>query len=300
MSSVKNAFFMIAVAAFSASGQATRTWVSGVGDDANPCSRTAPCKTFAGAVSKTAAGGEINALDPGGFGTLAITKSIRIDGSATIANVLANGTHGIVINAGSNDIVVLRGITIKGDNVAGTQRGIRFISGKQLIIENCEIYGFGQRNISIEPTVDSSVSILDTNVNAGVSNGVMVQPQTGVQARVTLDNVRITNNANYGLLAYPGGSVLIRNSVISHNGLSGVRVDGSTGSTTVDLDTTALFQNGTGITVVTGGAATTRISNSTIVGNGVGLDGLVTSFSNNRIVGNGTGNGPPSSTLPLQ
>jgi hypothetical protein len=65
-----------------AQAQATRTWVSGVGDDANPCSRTAPCKTFAGAISKTAPGGEIDALDPGGFGALTITKSITIDGAA--------------------------------------------------------------------------------------------------------------------------------------------------------------------------------------------------------------------------
>jgi hypothetical protein len=63
-----------------ANAQATRTWVSGVGDDANPCSRTAPCKTFAGAISKTAPGGEIDALDPGGFGALTITNAITIDG----------------------------------------------------------------------------------------------------------------------------------------------------------------------------------------------------------------------------
>ena len=66
------------VAGSLAHAQATRTWVSGVGDDANPCSRTAPCKTFAGAISKTAAGGEINVLDPGGFGAVTITKSITI------------------------------------------------------------------------------------------------------------------------------------------------------------------------------------------------------------------------------
>jgi hypothetical protein len=64
-----------------AQAQATRTWVSGVGDDANPCSRTAPCKTFAGAISKTAPCGEISVLDPGGFGAVTITKSITINGT---------------------------------------------------------------------------------------------------------------------------------------------------------------------------------------------------------------------------
>src|SRR6201991_3337060 len=81
-----------------AHAQATRTWVSGVGDDANPCSRTAPCKTFAGAISKTAAGGEINCLDPGGFGTVTITKSMTIDCSATLGSILASGTNGVNIN----------------------------------------------------------------------------------------------------------------------------------------------------------------------------------------------------------
>src|ERR1700682_6162057 len=81
------------------SAQATRTWVSGVGDDANPCSRTAPCKTFAGALPKTAPGGEIDSLDPGGFGTVTIGKSITIDGGGgQVASVLVSGTNGIVIS----------------------------------------------------------------------------------------------------------------------------------------------------------------------------------------------------------
>src|ERR1700690_2213283 len=99
---------MLAVAP--AHGQATRTWVSGVGDDANPCSRTAPCKTFAGAISKTAAAGEINVLDPGGFGAVTITKPISIynDGVGE-AGVLVSGTNGINISAAATDIVNLRG-----------------------------------------------------------------------------------------------------------------------------------------------------------------------------------------------
>src|SRR5215510_962417 len=96
-----------------AQAQATRTWVSGVGDDANPCSRTAPCKTFAGAISKTAAGGEINVLDPGGFGAVTITKPISII-SQFEAGVLVSGTNGIVVSAGTNDKVLLEGLDIEG------------------------------------------------------------------------------------------------------------------------------------------------------------------------------------------
>src|SRR3989475_7600901 len=89
----------------SASAQVTRTWVSGVGDDVNPCSRTAPCKTFAGAISKTAARGEINVLDSGGFGAVTITKAITIDGGAAFASVLAAGTTGIIVNAPAGEMV---------------------------------------------------------------------------------------------------------------------------------------------------------------------------------------------------
>src|ERR671915_2281890 len=98
----------------SASAQATRTWVSGVGDDANPCSRTAPCKTFAGAISKTAAKGQINCLDPGGFGGVTITKAIAIKCHYTEGGVLVSGTNAIVVNAGTNDRVTLRGLDING------------------------------------------------------------------------------------------------------------------------------------------------------------------------------------------
>src|ERR1700754_555045 len=108
-----------ALASAPAHAQATRTWVSGVGDDANPCSRTAPCKTFAGAISKTAAGGEINCLDPGGFGTVTITKSMTIDCAGTLGSILASGTNGVNVNDANTGTpgtikVILRNLTING------------------------------------------------------------------------------------------------------------------------------------------------------------------------------------------
>src|ERR1700704_5962960 len=95
-----------------AQAQANRTWVSGVGDDANPCSRTAPCKTFAGAISKTAAGGEIDCLDPGGFGAVTIGKSMTIDCTGVTGGVLAAGFNGVIVNGGSSDKIVLRNLVI--------------------------------------------------------------------------------------------------------------------------------------------------------------------------------------------
>src|SRR5437762_9015448 len=136
----------------SVQAQATRTWVSGVGDDANPCSRTAPCKTFAGAISKTAPGGEIDALDPGGFGAVTITKAITIDGGGgQVASELVSGTNGIVVQAGANDTVILRNIRINGisQTPSGGLNGIRFLSGKALHVVNCNIFGFTQNGIDI-------------------------------------------------------------------------------------------------------------------------------------------------------
>ena len=121
--------------------EATRTWVSGVGDDANPCSRTAPCKTFQGAISKTAAHGEMSVLDPGGYGPVTITKSITLSGSGTLASIVATGT-GITITAGANDVVVVHNIQINGIG-ASTGAGIRLASpGTQVVLENVVVQGF--------------------------------------------------------------------------------------------------------------------------------------------------------------
>src|SRR6266513_4313678 len=107
-SSILGGIIAIALNVMPAQAQATRTWVSGVGDDANPCSRTAPCKTFAGAISKTAAGGEIDALDPAGFGAVTITKAITIDGGGGVASILTNGSQAIVVAAAAADVVNIR------------------------------------------------------------------------------------------------------------------------------------------------------------------------------------------------
>ena len=129
-----------------AQAQAIRTWVSGVIDDANPCSRTAHCKTCAGAISKTAAGGEISVLDPGGFGAVTITKAITLNGDGTLAAILAAGTNGVVVNAGANDTVVLRNLSING---AGTgTNGIRYLTAKVLVVEEITLSGFTQNNIA--------------------------------------------------------------------------------------------------------------------------------------------------------
>src|SRR5436305_5590040 len=140
--------------------QATRTWVSGGGDDVNPCSRTAPCKTFAGAISKTAAGGEIDALDPGGFGAVTVTKSIVLDGTqgAGFASILASGTNGVNVNDSAtgtpNTISVrLRNLSINGAGTTLGINGINFTSGATVHVENCRIMNFSGDGIRVATTV---------------------------------------------------------------------------------------------------------------------------------------------------
>src|SRR5215469_2319475 len=169
--------------------QASRTWVSGVGDDANPCSRTAPCKTFAGAISKTAAGGEIDALDPGGFGALTITKAITIDGGGgQVASVLVAGTNGIVVQAGANDVVILRNLRING--IGTGLNGIRFLAGRDLNVENVYIFGFIQNGVDIALNQGTAASVHILNSVMKNNGGVGVRAANAVTppVQVLVDN----------------------------------------------------------------------------------------------------------------
>src|SRR5215475_9130307 len=160
-------------------GQASRTWVSGVGDDANPCSRTAPCKTFAGAISKTAAGGEIDALDPAGYGALTITKAITIDGGGgQVASVLVAGTNGIVVSAGASDVVILRNLRINGISGSGSggTNGIRFLAGLRMIVDNCDIFDFTTNGIDVSNSTAGNVTLINNTRIENVGNaGVLVE-----------------------------------------------------------------------------------------------------------------------------
>src|SRR6266436_4463201 len=139
-----------------AHAQATRTWVSGVGDDVNPCSRTAPCKTFAGAISKTADPGEIDALDPGGFGAVTITKSITIDGTGTFASVLSSGVQGIIINAPGKNVRI-RGLSIQGAGVTLGTNGIAVVAAADVHVEDVVIMGYSQNGILVNTTATSQL-----------------------------------------------------------------------------------------------------------------------------------------------
>jgi len=179
-----------------ASAQATRTWVSGVGDDANPCSRTAPCKTFAGAISKTAGGGEINVLDPGGFGGVTITKSITIR-STFEAGVLVSGTNAIVIAATGADNVILEGLDIEG---LGTGLNGITVTGniRSLVVVRCSINRFTQNGINFASvTAGARLTVKDSAITNNV-NGVNVQ-NGGANLSATVSNSLIDGNTSFGL-----------------------------------------------------------------------------------------------------
>jgi hypothetical protein len=269
--------------------QATRTWVSGVGDDANPCSRTAPCKTFAGAISKTATGGEISTLDPGGFGAVTITKSITINGDGTLSGILAAGTNGVIVNAGVNDKIILRNLSING---AGTGiNGIRYLAGKALRVENCTIYGFTNHGIDVVHTSTTSAGEL-TVVNTSFTsfNGVAVRVDNAVGAlspSAVLENVRI-NSAAIGFDVLKSAIGTISNSVISHTTNRGIVAENSA---VVNVSDCVLSRNNIAVSVFAS-TSTVRISDNHIFNNTQGVNvaagGTCNTFGNNAILGNGT------------
>jgi hypothetical protein len=252
-----------------AQAQATRTWVSGVGDDANPCSRTAPCKTFAGAISKTAPGGEIDALDPGGFGAVTITKAITIDGGGgQVASVLVSGTNGINVAAGATDIVTLRNIQFQGLGPSGNAglNGINYTSGLGLIVEHCNISGFAQNGINVATTGGSAnMTVHDTYVTHN-GNGIQLAPSAGSVA-AGLRDVRAEGNTGTGFLLNPSGA----------------------GAAAALIDQSSALLNATGIGVHANSLL--FLGNSEVVGNGAGVHifgGTANSYKTNEINGNGT------------
>jgi len=199
--------------------QATRTWVSGVGDDANPCSRTAPCKTFAGAISKTAAGGEISVLDPGGFGAVTITKSMSIVSEGSEGSILASLVNGVIVNAGVNDVVNLHGLFLEG---AGNGiKGIRILSAKSVHIRKCLIRGFQNASggaIFVESTPAVNVFVSECTLSKN-QQGVQVNVPSAGQNRVFLDRVVIDNNTTFGVRASGARArVFMSNSIVTENG----------------------------------------------------------------------------------
>jgi hypothetical protein len=275
-------FSALFFAAASLHAQATRTWVSGVGDDANPCSRTAPCKTFAGAISKTAVGGEINVLDPGGFGAVTITKPITISSERFEAGVLVSGTNGIVVNVpNATDVVVIRGLDIEG--LSTGLSGINVITGGTVQVENCTIDHFTISGINFASTVSGSeLHVLDTivrnngNFGAPSGQGISVAPTSAATA--SLNHVRLENNVA-GLRTFGSSNTSVSESIAANNTFAGFAA--ATSPAILNIERSVSTHNGTGIV----NNSTVRLGNNSITDNGAAFGGSNTpsSFKNNDI-----------------
>jgi hypothetical protein len=254
-----------------ASAQATRTWVSGVGDDANPCSRTAPCKTFAGAISKTATGGEIDVLDPGGFGAVTITKSISIE-ACCIAGVLVSGTNGIIVSAPAGSFVVLRGLTF--DGLGTGLAAIKFNSGGSLYVEDCTINDFTAMGIDFSPTTPANLFVKDTkirNCGGASSGGIDIRPGAGGSAIAVIDNVRSEGN-NFGFKVEDNSNATIRNSIAANSAANGFFVNSAASAATMTLENDLAANNGTNGVKAQGTNAVANMNKTVMRSNGNGFN----------------------------
>jgi hypothetical protein len=295
-------------AASSANAQATRTWVSGVGDDVNPCSRTAPCKTYAGAISKTAVHGEISTLDPGGFGAVTITKSITIEGTQGqgYGSILHSATTGVSIPfdnftavGESQKSVRLRNLNINGSGGASAAnsglRGIRITggvaaTGTEVYVEDCVIDGsFGNPGRGIEDlrAGGGHLFVTGTTVRNMAGAGITASPSSGNNApKVTIADSRIHNCA-FGVAFSNGVKASIYNSVFTGN-TTAIFTDATTGTPEIAVDHCLVSNNGTGFSAASANTFI-RVSNTTAMNNTtlftVAGGGQVLSYNNNQTGG---------------
>ncbi len=258
------AFVLLGVTFMSA--QAPRTWVSGVGDDANPCSRTAPCKSFAGAISKTLSGGEISVLDPGGFGAVTITKPITIDGGGgQVASITASGVNGIIVNSGTGN-VTLRNLRING--VGTGANGIRWLSGGSLHVENCYVFGFTGNGIDIAKSEGGQAFIVDSVLADNGGAGVKALDTVNTVS-VTISRSRFEHN-QFGIFSSDFSKFSVSDSDASGNTNTGIIAQSAAGNSVINVARSTAANN-TNSGIFAGGGATA----STIRLNGVAIHGNV-------------------------
>jgi hypothetical protein len=264
--------------------QNTRTWVSGLnGDDTNPCSRTAPCKTFAAAISVTDTNGEINCADAGGFGTLTITKSITIDCTGTFGGILAAGTDSITINLSASPdplrSVVLRGLSLNGSGGGGQSglRGVSILSASVVTLEDMVIMNHAQQGVADVRTPPGKLFIKNSVIrnNAGVGIAVAATGGTNV---VSIENTHSINNL-YGVATGNGNQIKITRSVFSGNSVAGIEADGGA---QIGVEHSTVNFNGTGVQA----NGTIWLDDTEVSFNQTATAGIPTSFGNNRFYAN--------------
>jgi len=290
-----------------AQAQATRTWVSGVGDDVNPCSRTAPCKTYAGAISRTAKDGEISTLDPGGFGTVTITKSITINGGnggQGYGSILAAFTTGVIVNI-TDAADVRKAVRLDWLNINGASTGIdgiRMLAGNSLHVSNTLIDGFTGDGIDLTFSAahTTSLNVESTQIRNCVANGIKTDGFTNPsKINATISKSSITR-CGVGINLVDGTLANIHDCVINQNTSHGVQVAEPTSGSVANISSTTIANNGAGTGVNVVGGSRARIARCNIFQNLVSLApaAQVDSGGNNSIVGNTTNTGPGGTPFP--
>jgi hypothetical protein len=293
------------------------SWLSGLGDDANPCSRTAPCKTLSGAVSKTSQpGGQINVEDPGNFGSPSNTPTaptinggIIIDGSPGIAILQTSvaGIDGLDISAAADDVVILRHLDIEGYGIG--LHGINFISGKALYIEDSVIQGFTGDAVHVAPAAGGQVVLDNVSIRNNAQNGVnAVGASDSAPAAVTIRNSRIQSNVGAAVLAADYANITVDDSTLTGNAQGLACVTQSTGNCVITAASNLITQNTTGVlsgrgVVEATGSATINLTDNKVAANAKGLSlttapahGRIISLGDNTVVNN-TVPGKPTSTI---
>lgn len=308
-SKVLAAAFLLAASISLAHAQATRTWVSGVGDDVNPCSRTAPCKTFAGAISKTAEGGEIDVLDPGGFGTVTITKAMTIDGthgsgfgsilnSGNIAGIIINVTGGTHVN---DAVVILRSLYFQAASQAPTgtgssSNGINYLKADRVNVYDCHFQNQGNAGIRMSLASTGSLFVEDcdfTNVNTGIT-----ATTTAGTALVQANHISV-EHSTAGVVLTSNAQGMVTESFFGRN-IGGSGVQAGNGCT-LDVSHSKFISNSTGINAFAG--STVRVNECEIFENSTGFSGNAASIQsggNNKVAGNTASVTPTGPAIPTQ
>lgn len=287
---------------------ATRTFVASTGADTGVCSRAAPCRSFAYAVTQTSPAGELDVLDSGGYGTVTITQAISIVAPAGVTASIAvpANTDGITVNAGTSDLVEIRGLTLEGGGTGGA--GVVFNSGGALLVSNCVIQNFVGRNnsyaagILIQPNTSSAqVIVEDTKLVGNKNYGLMVQPASTVTLKITIQRVLAAKNGTTGVTVSStyNSSVAVAMTQVTATG-NGVGLSAAGQGMTSIFDEVNVLHNSTGLST---GFGIHFIGRSVVLGNTYGLSlgaGTTYSYGNNQINANTTDISGTLSPAPLR
>jgi hypothetical protein len=296
----------VTLPAVSAQAQAPRTFVSAAGSDSNPCSFAAPCRHFQAAVDATSAGGEVDALDPAGYGPITITQGITIEGQGWSYIAPSANSPAIFINAVSGNIAI-HGVSLNGVGITGSTVGIRFNSGTTLNVSDSAIRNFTGEGIEFQPVslTARQLFVSNTLVSDNGGDGISINPGGSGTVLSVIDHVRMENNTNDGLVATSGSqtiNITVSDSVIASNGVSGISGNGTPGSPTNIMVRASTIANNANAGLKAGATGSTiSVTRSTITGNGSGWSagpgGVVSSYADNNIDGNGNTNTNPPDVL---